>query len=141
MGVLRTAPAPGQGLNLAETRSAVPGKRSFIYHEPTLVGSIHVLFNQGHGFAAVLEGSSHITFTRANGSHSEPQMLLRVDSCWSKQQRREQQRGAGGLVELTWHYAATTTDLDDPLLRVRCLCASCAADPSTSRPLLTYQPM
>jgi hypothetical protein len=99
--------------------------------DPRKVGSMHVLFNQAHNWASVLE-PRHVTFPRADGTRTQPQLLMQVVQRNSpakaaeqrKRQARQQQQG-WGLVELTWDYAASTNNPQDKLLRIKCLCESC----------------
>jgi hypothetical protein len=131
-GVLRLVPpADGDDDDLSVT-GLLWGECFSWYVDPRQVGSPHVLFNQAHNMAAVLQPLHGIRFPRPDGTRTAPQMLLHAvqrSAALGEQQRqrqvRQQAQGAG-LVELTWNFQATSSNPADPLLKVKCLCESCA---------------
>jgi hypothetical protein len=105
--------------------------RVYCLVDPRKVGSMHVLFNQAHNWSIVLE-PHYVTFPRADGTRTQPQLLMQavqrrtaVKAAEQRKRQVVQQQQGGGLVELTWDYAASTTNPRDKLLRIKCLCASC----------------
>jgi hypothetical protein len=89
-----------------------------------------VLFNLAHDWAAMLE-PVHMTFSTHQGTHSH-MMLQAVQrrymstKQWGLLQAKlpELLQRGGGLLELTWYYAATSTTADE-LTSTPCLCVYC----------------